>query len=468
MSDSFIVEWARAQQPKAPSMKNASVFYRNLEEELDVRRAQHGCIMLHTKEQNSMVDFSSTDILGLSTSGSVRKGYLDELAQYPDFKLSSHGSRLTDGNSRYLEDVERELAAFHGAEAALIVNTGSLGNAAIFSVIPRPGDAIVYDELIHASVHDGMKDSLALCRKAFRHNDAESLYDALVAVQGSQPQIRNGTRSVLVAVESVYSMDGDICPLQELIETAKEVFPDGNVQFVIDEAHSTGVIGPNGAGLVSALGLESEVAIRLHTFGKALAATGAVILCNETVRTMLINYARSIMFSVAPSFPMLASIRATYQLLRSGETQEAQDRVQEIVKFFLETMTSNPIWSRASDTGLLRLPTYEDADVQPFLTQIIQLRTRTKHNFYLAFHLQRAGFSVFPISYPVVPKGTERVRIIFHASNTDAEVKALVAAIAEWAQEMLGIESSGDRTRVPAAARHVYALIAQANLNGSE
>lgn len=137
------------------------------------------------------------------------------------------------------------------------------------------------------------------------------------------------------------------------------------------------------------------------------------------------------------------------------------------MKFFLETMTSNPIWSRASDTGLLRLPTYEDADVQPFLTQIIQLRTRTKHNFYLAFHLQRAGFSVFPISYPVVPKGTERVRIIFHASNTDAEVNSLVAAIAEWAQEMLEIESSGDRTRVPAAARHVYALIAQANLNGS-
>ncbi|GAT18901.1 aminotransferase class I and II [Aspergillus luchuensis] len=470
MSDSFIVEWARAQQPKAPSMKNASVFYRNLEEELDVRRAQHGCIMLHTKEQTSMVDFSSTDILGLSTSGSVRKGYLDELAKHPDFKLSSHGSRLTDGNSKYLEDVERELAAFHGAEAGLIVNTGSLGNAAIFSVIPRPGDAIVYDELIHASVHDGMKDSLALYRKAFRHNDSESLYDALVAVQESQPQIRNGTRSVLVAVESVYSMDGDICPLQELIETAKEVFPEGNVQFVIDEAHSTGVIGPNGAGLVSALGLESEVAIRLHTFGKALAATGAVILCNETVRTMLINYARSIMFSVAPSFPMLASIRATYQLLRSGETQGAQNRVQEIVKFFLETMTSDPIWTTPGFSVFPHTKTQmsSHADVQPVLTQIIQLRTRTKHNFYLAFHLQRAGFSVFPISYPVVPKGTERVRIIFHASNTDAEVKALVAAIAEWAQEMLEIERSGDRTRVPAAARHVYALIAQANMNGSE
>ncbi|PYH32030.1 aminotransferase class I/II-fold pyridoxal phosphate-dependent enzyme [Aspergillus neoniger CBS 115656] len=458
MSDSFIVEWARAQQPKAPNMKNASVFYRNLEEELDVRRSQHGCIMLHTKEQTSMVDFSSTDILGLSTSGSVRKGYLDELAKHPDFKLSSHGSRLTDGNSRYLEGIERELAAFHGAESGLIVNTGSLGNAAIFSVIPRPGDAIVYDELIHASMHDGMKDSLALYRKTFRHNNAKSLYNVLVAVQESQPQIRNSIQSVLVAVESVYSMDRDICPLQKLIKTAKEVFLEGNIQFIINKTHSTGIIRPNGTGLVYALGLES----------KTLAATGAVILYNNTVRMMLINYARSIIFSVAPFFPMLASIRATYQLLRSGEAQEAQNRVQEIVKFFLETIISDPIWSKASNTGLLRLPMYEDADIQSVLIQIIQLRTRTKHNFYLAFHLQRAGFLVFPISYPVVPKGTEHVRIIFHASNMDTEVKVLVTAIAEWAQEILEIKSSGDRQRVPAAARHVYALIAQANLNGSE
>ncbi|GES66717.1 class II aminotransferase/8-amino-7-oxononanoate synthase [Aspergillus terreus] len=371
MPASFIVEWARAQQPKAPKE-----YLRLLPE--PGRRARR----------------APRPHLGL------RPQILpDELAKHPDFKLSNHGSLLTDGNSRYLEDVERELAAFHGAEAGLIINTGSLGNAVIFSVIPRPSDAIMCNKLIHASVRDGIKDSSALCRKAFRHNNPESLYGVLVAVHKSQPQICNGS--------------------------PKEVFPEGNVQFVIDEAHSTGVIGPNGAGLVSVLGLESEVAIRLHTFGKALAATGAVIICNET----------------------------------------AQDCVLKIVKFFLETMTSNPIWSKASATGLLRLPTCEDADVQQLLTQIIQPRTRTKHNFYIAFHLQRAGFSVFPISYPVVSKGTGRVRIIFHASNTD--VKALVASVAEWAKEMLEIESSRDRTRVPAAARHVYALIAQINLNGS-
>lgn len=149
-----------------------------------------------------------------------------------------------------------------------------MANGAIFSVIPRPGDAIVYDEFIHASVHDGMKDSLALCKRSFRHNDVDSFLDTLVAVRDSQPQIRKGTRCVIIAVESIYSMYGDVCPLQDLIKAAKEIFPNGNAQFVIDEAHSTGVIGPKGAGLVCALGLEKDVVIRLHTFGKALAASG--------------------------------------------------------------------------------------------------------------------------------------------------------------------------------------------------
>lgn len=273
MSSSFIEEWAKAQQPKVPNMEGSSVFYRNLEKELDVRRAQHACLTLHTKETSS-IDFSSTDVLGLSSSGVLRAAFLDELVQHPSFQVSSHGSRLTDGNTKDLELQERELAKFHGAESALIVNTGSVGNGAIFSVIPRPGDAIVYDELIHASAHDGMKDSLALCQKTFRHNNVDSFFNVLEAIRDSQPQIRNGTNSVIIAVESIYSMDGDVCPLQELVEVAKEIFPNGNAQFVIDEAHSTGVIGPRGAGLVCALGLEKDIAIRLHTFGKALAASG--------------------------------------------------------------------------------------------------------------------------------------------------------------------------------------------------
>lgn len=466
MSASFVVEWAKAQQPKGTSIKSASVFYRNLEEELDIRRAQHICLTPHTRYD--AIDFSSTDVLGLSSSGSLRVAFLDEFAQHPSFQLSSHGSRLTDGNSKYLEMQERELAEFHGAESALIVSTGSVANGAIFSVIPRPGDAIVYDEFIHASVHDGMKDSLALCKRPFRHNDVDSFLDTLVAVRDSQPQIRKGTRCVIIAVESIYSMDGDVCPLQDLIKAAKEVFPNGNAQFVIDEAHSTGVIGPKGAGLVCALGLEKDIAIRLHTFGKALAASGAVILSNNTVRTMLLNYARGIMFTVAPSFPMLASIRAVYTLLKTGKTQQAQDRIQHVVKLFLDKITSSAIWDRANDAGILRIPLHEDWESRPFVTQIVPIRTRPRQNFFLAFHLQLAGFSAFPIYFPVVPKGAERVRLVFHASNTDAEVEALVVCICAWAEEMLEIEECSDGVRLPAATRRAYALMMKEGMNPSK
>ncbi|KAI3399736.1 hypothetical protein diail_5803 [Diaporthe ilicicola] len=476
MSDSFVEEWAKAQRLKGPSMKNAPVFYRNLEEELDARRAQHACLTLHTRDAASVVDFSSTDVLGLSSSGAVRRAFLDVLSQHADFRLSSHGSRLTDGNSRDLEELEKELAGFHGSGSALVVNTGHAGNGAIFSVVPRPGDAIVYDELVHASVHDGMKDSLALCRKQFRHNNVDSFLEILTAIRDSQPQIRDGSRCVLVAVESVYSMDGDVCPLQELVEVAKEIFPGGNAQFIIDEAHGTGVIGPNGAGLVNALGLEKEIAIRLHTFGKALAASGAVILCNSTVRTMLLNYARGLQFTVAPSFVMLAAIKATYGLLKTGATQEAQTRLQHVVKLFRDKITSSPIWDDANDARILRIPLFEEVGDDdgggpqaPFVSPIVPVWTpRARHNFFLAFHLQRAGFSAFPIYFPVVPKGAERVRLVFHASNTDEQVEALVSCICAWAEEMLEIEEGGDRLRLPSAARQAYSLMEKAASGGAK
>lgn len=260
-------------------MKNAPTFYRNLEEALDIRRADHALLTQHksTWKDGNAVDFCSNDFLSLGATGQLRMAFFDELARHSDFSLNSGGSRLMDGNYDYIEAVEKEIAEFHGAETGLIVGSGYEANEAIFSAIPRPGDAIVYDELVHASIHDGMQHSSALCKLPFRHNDVDSFRDALVSVHDSQPLIRQGARSVIIAVESVYSMDGDVCPLKELVEVAREIFPNGSVQFFMDEAHTTGVMGPKGAGLVCALGLENEMAIRLHTCGKALASTGGKI-----------------------------------------------------------------------------------------------------------------------------------------------------------------------------------------------
>lgn len=256
----------------------ASVFYRNLEQELDVRRTDQNLLNTRTRPPTA-VDFSSNDVLSMSTTGLLREAFLQELALHPDFKVGASGSRVLDGNTEYIETVEREIADFHKAESAILVNSGYEGNGAIFAVIPRAGDVIVYDELMHASVHDGMKDCQARTRLAFRHNDVDALYDTLVSVQESQPQIAQGKRTVLVAIETVYSMDGDICPLREMIQSALEAIPLGNIQFLVDEAHSTGVLGPKGAGIVADLGLEKHpnIAIRMHTFGKAMGSTGGML-----------------------------------------------------------------------------------------------------------------------------------------------------------------------------------------------
>ncbi|KAL7629711.1 hypothetical protein AAE478_001234 [Parahypoxylon ruwenzoriense] len=267
----------KGQKTRPQLTRTLATFYRNLEEALDVRRASS---IFHTVVQNDwqtgdVVDFCSNDILSFNASGVLRAEFLAELARNPDFTIGSGGSRLMDGNYPYIEQVEREIAAFHGADAGLILGSGFDANLAVWSAIPRPGDVILHDSLVHASTHEGMERSLAMQKIEFQHNNVGSFRSALVSILESQPLIKQGKRSVLVAVESVYSVDGDVCPLQDLVDVAKEMFHDrGNIEFVIDEAHSTGIIGPKGAGLVSQLGLEKEIAVRVHTYGKAMGSSG--------------------------------------------------------------------------------------------------------------------------------------------------------------------------------------------------
>lgn len=273
----YLASFMKEQKLKAPQMKNAPTFYRNLEEALDLRRADHGMFTNNTRspwKTGKAIDFCSNDLLSLGKTGVLRQEFLDELSRNPDFPIYAGGSRLLDGNYDYIVQVEQEIAEFHGAETSLIVGSGFDANCAIYSAIPRPGDAIVYDELVHASVHDGMTHSLAIKKAPFRHNDVDALRDVLTSIVDSESLINNGSRTILISVESVYSMDGDICPLREMLEAARETCPKGNFVFIVDEAHATGIIGPKGVGLVSAMGLEKEIAVRVHTYGKALASTG--------------------------------------------------------------------------------------------------------------------------------------------------------------------------------------------------
>lgn len=181
--------------------------YRNSEDALDVQRKDRGLYSLlkNTWTEGATADFCSNDTLSFSASGRLRKAFEEELARNPGAQIGAGGSRLLDGNNDYIEAVEQEIADCHGAEAALIVGSGCDANYAIFEGILRPGDAIIYDELVHASIVDGMLCSLASTKVSFAHNDVDAFRDALISVWDSQPLIKQGKKCVPVAVESPYS-----------------------------------------------------------------------------------------------------------------------------------------------------------------------------------------------------------------------------------------------------------------------
>ncbi|KAH9996379.1 PLP-dependent transferase [Xylariaceae sp. FL0662B] len=265
-TDSLVTR-IKGQQLHPHSVKALPTFYRNLEEALDVRRSSHSfySIVQNSWRTSNAVDFCSGDVLGLGTSDARRAEFLAELARHPDFSTGSSGVRLMDGSYTYLEQVEREIASLHGAEAGLIVGSAFEANVAVWTALLRPGDVVVHDALVHASTHEGVRQGSAMQKVEFPHNDVEGFRRALL----------QGKCSIVVAVESIYSIDGDVCPLRELVDVAKELFRgQGNVQFIVDEAHSVSVIGPKGTGLVCELGLEKEIAVVVHSFGKAIGATG--------------------------------------------------------------------------------------------------------------------------------------------------------------------------------------------------
>lgn len=262
---------------------------RALSATLDRRRQQSTLRKLTTLPPGS-VDFSSNDFISLAQSPVLRAAFLHELnAETTSFPLGSGGSRLLDGNSLYAEKLERDIASFHGAPGGLLCNSGFDANVGIFSCLPQPGDVVIYDEYIHASVHDGMRASRVKHRVPFTHNSVSAFREILQKCIAVEDAFLHGTRNVFVAVEGIYSMDGDVAPLREIVEVVEELLPQGNGHVVVDEAHSTGVLGPQGRGLVNKLGLQDRVSIRLHTFGKAMACNGGKF-CKKSMSYLAFLY----------------------------------------------------------------------------------------------------------------------------------------------------------------------------------
>jgi 8-amino-7-oxononanoate synthase len=239
-------------------------------------RRQRGIYRELTAASHGLVDFSSNDYLSLSANPKLRDHLLRKLSESDASSiLGSGGSRLLDGNQDCHVALEARLSNYFAADTALLFNSGFDANVGVFSVLPQPGDAILYDESIHASVHDGIRASrIQNSAFAFKHNSVSSLRSLLLRLLSDKPSLASGQNSIFIAVEALYSMGGDFAPIQEIVDLVSKVLPMRNGHIIVDEAHTTGVYGPGGRGIVSALHLEDRITVRLHTFGKALACSG--------------------------------------------------------------------------------------------------------------------------------------------------------------------------------------------------
>ncbi|EFY92135.1 hypothetical protein J3458_004342 [Metarhizium acridum] len=402
------------------------------------RREHQGRLRRLTLREPGVVDFSSNGYLSLSTNPHVRTAYISHLQSSNEFSLGSCGSRLLDGNMAPAENLESQIAQFHGAPAGLLFNSGFEANTGLFSCAPQPGDYVVYDELIHASVHDGMKLSRARAMP-FAHNCVDR--SGLQESSGPRPldavlsdllrgqdghKVRSGQTNVFVAVEGVYSMDGDAAPLEQIVECVEKHLARGNGHIIVDEAHSTGWMGERGRGLVCQLGLEERVWARVHTFGKAMGCAGAIVLCTPATRSYLINYARSLIYTTAMGYPMLTAIQTVYDHLKSGQ---ADGLLTNLISLMQEThaLLLSVCEKHNPPPQLFRINT------SPPESPIIPLFSAQSRS--LARHCQQRGYMVRPIVAPTVPKGTDRVRLCLHAANTGSEVRGLCMAIEEWLEQ---------------------------------
>lgn len=356
------------------------------------RREQEG-FTRKLRTEKLPADFFSNDYLGLARSQelslAIAQAHRDLAAGN-----GSTGSRLLSGNDAFTQEVEAGLSNIFNSEACLIFNSGYAANLAVLSSVPQKGDTVLYDNLSHASLKDGARLSLAT-RHSFRHNDLSDLEQKIQSAKGK----------IFIVVESIYSMDGDTCPLSEIVELAEKY----NAFIVLDEAHSTGVTGAQGAGYAVAKGLQAKVDIRIYTFGKGMGVHGACVAGSTSLIQYLINFARPFIYTTAPSPHEVISIHCAFQFL--ARHIHLQDALQEKTRIYLSAVGSLP--NRTASTSA----------IQTLLCPGNENARR------VATTLRQKGFDVRPILYPTVPRGWERLRICLHAFNTDEDIRSLTDVI---------------------------------------
>lgn len=350
---------------------------------------------------NNVVDFSSNDYIGFAKSEVIFRNVHAYLVENEIFQNGSTGSRIISGNHSLYPIAENFIAQFHDAETALIFNSGYDANIGFFSAVPQENDVVLYDELCHVSIKDGIAMSNAHSHE-FIHNDFEDLEELILKFQGS---------IIYIVTESVFSMDGDTPNFEELIGLSEKY----NCYLIVDEAHTLGVFGDKGEGLIQYLKLQDKIFARIMTFGKGLGCQGAAILGSAELKEYLVNFARSFIHTTGLSPNAVATIFTAYQQLEL-ENEAIQELRENIIYF-------------NQQKNLLGLKSMFVHSKSAIHSGIFPGSENVKQ---LAQELQDKGFDVQSILSPIVPEGQERLRFCIHNYNSQEEITQLLELVRDF------------------------------------
>ena len=346
---------------------------------LEIRRKNGLLRQLHSNDY--AVDFITNDYLGFS-----KFIHLDDSTEVN----SPAASRLLGGNYKAIDELEENIAKFHGFEAALFYNSGYTANLGLFSCLTNRHDTVIYDEYIHASIRDGIRLNNSK-NYSFNHNSLNDLEQKLKISKGIK----------VVVTEAVFSMHGDFSPLLEMVELCEKY--DANL--IVDEAHSIAVFGKNGKGRVNELGINADVFAVIYTYGKGMGAHGGTVAGSKLLKEYLINFSRSFIYTTAPSIHMVNAVITSYHLLQSEQFEKKRQSLKKNINFFAEEygrLFNHPIQNN---------------------TPIMQFRQGSiEKTIDIANKLRLENFNVKAILSPTVKEGEESIRVNLHAYNTIQQI----------------------------------------------
>lgn len=369
----------------------------NLFKALSERQFQKTLIKLH--HESLEIDFCSNDYLGFSKEGKL-KNKLSHFGSEDSKGFGATGSRLVSGNSQLAEEAEKQIALFHHAPSALLFNSGYLANLGLLSCVPQKTDLVLYDEMAHTSIYDGIRLGQATHYK-FAHNNIDSIEELVL-------RHRKSYENIFIVVESVYSMNGETAPLLEIVELIK---PYKNLFLIVDEAHALGVFGNQGRGLCNALAIEKYCFARMYAFGKAMGCFGSAIVGNEILKSYLVNFSRP--FAYTTSLPQIniQAILSAYQLLL--ETNEKEKLQNNIAYFYSKTSGIKSLVRSQSAVQSIILESNEQVDA-------------------LEKAFSEKNIRVRKVKSPQIKTGSERIKICLHSFNSREEIDLLVEVLAAY------------------------------------